>query len=102
MLPGKLPQFTRRDPLDVNEHFMLGDKLKEHSDEFKIIYASDPANIPEEFKHLDVDFDEDIDTPYIMEPKTHTEPKHNYFVQAAINRHHKSGIRRYKRNKVTQ
>ena len=63
LMPSRLPQFTERDPIDINEHFQLGDKLFDHKNEYKITYASDPNNIPEEFADLEVDIDEDISVP---------------------------------------
>jgi len=45
----KLPQFGQAMPHDINEHFGLH-KIRD-PEEFKIIYATDPENLPEEMKN---------------------------------------------------
>ena len=57
LMPDLLPQFTTRDPIDINEVFHFGDKFRENMDEYKIVYADDENDIPEELRHLEVDID---------------------------------------------
>ena len=43
-----MPQFGQAMPHDINEHFGLHN-IRD-PEEFKIIYATDPENLPEEMK----------------------------------------------------
>jgi large subunit ribosomal protein L13 len=99
VMPTRLPQFTTRDLKDINEHFHFGEKLLEHKDEYKIVYASDPNALPEELANLDIEYDEDLTIPQNLAPKTHTNPKSNTLLQSALNKRTKHVLKRYKRYK---
>ena len=69
LLPDKLPQFTTQDPVDINEEFEFGDKFFEKKNDYKIVYATHPDELPEELAGLEVDYDEKYDVPIAMEKK---------------------------------
>jgi len=65
-----------QDPNDINEEFDYG-KLVERRHNYKVVFESDPSDLPEEFADVDRDIDRSIDRPIALEPKTHTTPKDN-------------------------
>ena len=71
-----LPQFTVPEPHDINEMFDFG-KAVENRHQYKVIYESNPDNLPEEFADVDRDIDSTIDIPTALRKKTHTSPKYN-------------------------
>ena len=68
----KLPQFTQKPPQDINLH--LGIKGYDPKTDLTVIYESDPANPPEEFKDVKREIDYSIDVPLLQQKKTHTVP----------------------------
>ena len=56
----KLPQFVPQRPMDINQEIGLDSFTKE---ETTVIYESNPASVPEEFKDLPRDVNEDLATP---------------------------------------
>lgn len=69
-----LPQFTVPEPEDINEKYTFG-TVREKRHEFKIIYESNPNNLPEEFADVERDIDPNIDLPFQLLEKTHTRGK---------------------------
>lgn len=90
----KLPQFGQAMPHDINEHFGL-DKVTD-PEHFKIIYASDPNNIPEELSKHDMELEPDIDLPPHLKIKQITDPKVNLHLAGHMRRSHKA-FRRYRK-----
>jgi hypothetical protein len=60
-----LPQFTVAEPDDINERFDFG-KLVERRHEYKIIFQSDPNDLPEEFADVERDIDTSMDIPIAL------------------------------------
>lgn len=72
-----LPQFSEPVPEDLNETLGLNDH-----DSTKIIFSS--GQIPEEYKDLPVEIDENIAAPYYSYEKTHKTPKSNYILASKL------------------
>ena len=89
LMPDHLPQFTSREPGDINEEFHFGEKFMEHKDEYKIVAVDNIEDIPEELKDLEVDIDESITDPLPMEKKEFTNPRYNTHLQMAMNRNNR-------------
>jgi large subunit ribosomal protein L13 len=95
-LAQKLPQFMEPEPKDINDHFSvnnLADKEK-----YEITFATDPTNLPEELKDLDVNIDEQIDELYHLKEKTHTMPKTNLFLAKGLRQNYRA-LRKYRKHK---
>ena len=90
----KLPQFGQAMPHDINAHFGL-DKVTD-PEEFKIIYASDPNNIPEELKDHDVELDHSLTIPAHLREKQFTDPKVNRHLARHLRRSYK-GFKKYRK-----
>jgi len=52
-------------------------KLVEKRHNYKVIYESDPSDLPEEFADTERDIDTELDLPLVLRKKTHTNPKFN-------------------------
>lgn len=90
-----LPQFTEPLPKDINELTGLND-LKERPENLVIKYAS--GEIPEEFKNLEVDIDETLDTPIPLRSKTHYTPKRTLLDAWAMQKSYKK-LSKFKKHK---
>lgn len=49
----------------MNEDFNFG-KVQERRHEYKVIYESDPNDLPEEFADVERDIDTDLDLPWVL------------------------------------
>lgn len=82
-----LPQFTDPVPKDINQSLGFESLNPETS---KILFASAGIdNIPDELKHLPVEWDDSIDVPIAIREKTHTQPRVNFHLGAAYKRSYK-------------
>lgn len=77
----KLPQFVDLPPIDINEKLGL---KSINPDNATIIYESNPADAPEEFKDYKRDIDPNIDLPFSMKEKTHTFTRKNQKLAKAL------------------
>jgi len=75
-----LPQFTEPLPTDINEEMGFTNVDK---DNYKIQFSSS-KEIPEEFKHLELDLDDTIDVPLTARKKTHVNPRYNLKLAYAV------------------
>lgn len=83
-------------PKDINEHLSIDDLA--NKDKFEISFTTDPDNIPEELKDLDVNLDEDINELYHLKEKTHTVPKTNLFMAKSLRQNYRA-LRKYRKHK---
>ena len=100
LMPDHLPQFTSRDPEDINEKFHFGEKFLENKSEYRIVAGTDLDNIPEELKDLELDIDEEITKPIPISKKEFTNPRYNTHLQSVMNknnRHQQKYNKRYRR-----
>lgn len=67
-----LPQFVPPLPRDINEDINFDATAESGS---KILYASDPSKLPEEFSHLPLDLDDSVEIPITLRTKTHSQPR---------------------------
>lgn len=70
-----LPQFTMPKARDINLDYGILDPQKT-----TIKYASDPKDLPEEFKNSPIDIDDTLDIPLTISEKTHTNPRSNAYL----------------------
>ena len=102
LLPDKLPQFTTSDPININEVFEFGEEFRKRQHEYKIVHASDMNDLPEEFKDLEVDYNEELGIPLALTKKTSSNPRANTHLQAQMNKNNRVALRKYKRYKKKQ
>ena len=93
-----LPQFTEQERYDVNEDFNFG-KVQERRHEYKVIYESDPNDLPEEFADVERDIDTDLDLPWVLQKKTTTNPKSNMLQAKALKKSYRF-LAKYKKHKI--
>lgn len=93
-----LPQFTVPAPNDINEEFDFG-KVQERRHNYKVVYESNPENLPEEFADVERDINTDIDIPDVLREKTHTNPKDNIKMMKLRMKSYKA-FARYKKHKI--
>ena len=60
-----------------------------------ITYASNPDNLPEEFKDLPLEIDDSIDIPLTARTKTHTDPRENFYLAKKLMKSYRK-MRRFK------
>ena len=102
MMPDVLPQFTSREPEDINEEFGFGEVFLRDKHDYKIVAASDVNDLPEELIDLEVDIDESLEEPlpHMFANKEYRNPRGNVHLQAALNRtnrYNQRFNRRYRR-----
>lgn len=90
----KLPQFGQAVHGDINEHFGL-DKVTD-PEHFKVVYAADPNNLPEELANHQVELDHDMTIPPHLKIKQTTDPKINLHLARHMKRTYKS-FKRYRK-----
>lgn len=88
----KLPQFLPKQPLDINKELGLDNFSKE---ETTVVFESDPAKTPEQFKEIPREIDQEISTPIPWEKKTHKYGKDSYRKAITLRRSYK-GLGKYK------
>lgn len=89
-----LPQFTVPLPRDINADLGVDTNFAGSY----IAYASDPNNIPEEFKELPIDIDETLTVPMTARDKTHVNPRENFKLGRVMARAH-TNFKKYRKYK---
>ncbi len=83
-----LPQFMVPEHDDINDHFDFG-KLVERRHDYKVVFESDPNDVPEEFADVERDIDHAMSIPVALTKKTHTQPKDNLKYSKALKRNYR-------------
>ncbi len=73
---------------DINDHFDFG-KLVERRHDYKVVFESDPNDVPEEFADVERDIDHEMSIPVALKQKTHTSPKMNLKYSKALKQNYK-------------
>lgn len=79
----------------------LNPNFQENPEDYTIIYESHPeetADAPE-LKGIKREYDESLEVPPHMEPKTHTQPKINQAMEFALKRNNRRVRKKYRQHK---
>lgn len=81
-----------KQPLDINKELGLDSFSKEDT---TVVYESNPAKTPEQFKELPREIEENLDTPIPWEKKTHKYGKDSFRKAITLRRAYR-GLGKYK------